>query len=130
MIDPSSFPFTTPSVPSMSRQPFQATRFQLLLERLNHLVLDWLRGNWRERSLAWLALLVGLFAGNNLTTYVLFRLGLRPLVVLAMVVLVELLVRLRSHWVKGKPSLGWVLCDNARIGLVYAVVLEGFKLGS
>jgi hypothetical protein len=114
----------------MSRQPFQATRFQLLLEQLNRFGLDWLRGNWRQRSLAWLALLLGLYAGNNLTTYVLFRIGVRPLVVLGMVVLIELLIRLRSHWVREAPSLAWVLCDNARIGLVYAVVLEGFKLGS
>jgi len=114
----------------MSRQPFQATRFQSLLERLNGLGLDWLRGSWRDRSLALLALLLGLFAGNNLTTYVLFRFGMRPLVVLGMVVLVELLIRLRSHVVQKDRSLAWVLCDNVRIGVVYAVVLEGFKLGS
>jgi hypothetical protein len=47
-----------------------------------------------------------------------------------MVVLVELLIRLRSHVVEAKPSLAWVICDNVRIGIVYAVVLEGFKLGS
>jgi len=26
--------------------------------------------------------------------------------------------------------LGWLVLDNLRIGLVYAVVLEAFKLGS
>ena len=114
----------------MSPPPFQATRFQALLERLNSLGLNWLRGSWRDRSLALLALLLGIYAGNNLTTYVLFRIGVRPVVVLGMVVLLELVVRLRSHVVQSRPSLAWVLCDNLRIGLVYAVVLEGFKLGS
>jgi hypothetical protein len=114
----------------MSRQPFQATRFQSLLDRLNRMGFDWLRGSWRDRSLALLALLLGIYAGNNLTTYILFRFGMRPLVVLGMVVLVELLIRLRSHVVGGRPSLAWVICDNLRIGMVYAVVLEGFKLGS
>ena len=60
----------------------------------------------------------------------LYQVGPRPLMVLLVVVLVELVARLRSHWVRGEPSLGWVLCDNLRIGVVYAVVLEGFKLGS
>jgi hypothetical protein len=114
----------------MSRLPVQSTRFQQLLERLDAIAFTALRGSWRRRSLALLALLLGLFAGNNLTSYAFYRIGLRPLVVLMMVVLIELLVRVRSHRVKGDPPLGWVLCDNLRLGVVYALVLEAFKLGS
>ena len=29
-----------------------------------------------------------------------------------------------------RTPLGWLLLDNLRIGLVYALVLEAFKLGS
>jgi hypothetical protein len=29
-----------------------------------------------------------------------------------------------------EPSLGWVVTDNLRIGLMLAVVLEAFKLGT
>jgi hypothetical protein len=29
-----------------------------------------------------------------------------------------------------RPGLGWIVADNLRLGLVYAVVLEAFKLGS
>jgi hypothetical protein len=39
-------------------------------------------------------------------------------------------VRLRSRLVADDPSLAWIVVDNLRIGLVYAVVLEAFKLGS
>jgi hypothetical protein len=39
-------------------------------------------------------------------------------------------VRLRSRLVRSEPGLGWLMADNLRIGLVYAVVLEAFKLGS
>jgi hypothetical protein len=32
--------------------------------------------------------------------------------------------------VRGTPTLAWMLVDNLRIGLVYAVVLDAFKLGT
>jgi hypothetical protein len=41
-----------------------------------------------------------------------------------------MVVRLRTRIVQGRPPLGWLVLDNLRIGLVYAVVLEAFKLGS
>ena len=47
-----------------------------------------------------------------------------------MVVVLEVLVRLRSR-VRIEPwPLGWLALDNLRIGTVYAVVFEAFKLGS
>jgi len=46
------------------------------------------------------------------------------------VLLIELMVRLRTRLVADRVSLGWLMLDNLRIGLVYAVVLEAFKLGS
>jgi hypothetical protein len=42
----------------------------------------------------------------------------------------ELIVRLRGRLVRGTPTLAWMLVDNLRIGLVYAVVLDAFKLGT
>jgi hypothetical protein len=50
--------------------------------------------------------------------------------VLAVVLALEVLVRLRGRLVTGEPPLVWRLLDNLRIGLVYAVVLEAFKLGT
>jgi hypothetical protein len=50
--------------------------------------------------------------------------------VLLMVLLVELVVRLRGRLAAPQPGLGWVIVDNLRIGMVYAVVLEAFKLGT
>ena len=43
---------------------------------------------------------------------------------------IEAGVRLRSRLVEEDASLAWIVADNLRIGLVYAVVLEAFKLGS
>ncbi|MFM2081108.1 MAG: hypothetical protein RLZZ219_1790 [Cyanobacteriota bacterium] len=114
----------------MSPPPLQATRFDRFQQRLAEGLLGAFRGSWRRRSLLVLALLLGYYLGQNATALLLVRLGLRPLAVLLLVLLLELVVRLRGRFVAAAPPLGWLLVDNLRIGLVYAVVLEGFKLGS
>lgn len=115
----------------MTRLPMQRTRFQGLLGRLDTVVLGQLRRSWRAGSLAALALLMGFFAGQNLTSMLLFTAPWgRPAVVLGFLLLVEIMVRLRSRLVGAEPSLAWVILDNLRIGGTYAVVLEAFKLGT
>ena len=47
-----------------------------------------------------------------------------------MVIILELIVRLRSRVRSGPWPISWLAIDNLRIGTVYAVVLEAFKLGS
>jgi hypothetical protein len=110
--------------------PLQPTRFDGLQRRLGGFLLGGFRGSWRRRSLAVLALLLGFYAGENITALWLERVGQRPLVVLLLVLLLELVVRLRTRLVGDRPGLGWILIDNLRLGVVYAVVLEAFKLGS
>ena len=115
----------------MTRSNLQPTRFNRAIERLVAQLLGNLRGNWRLRSSVVLALLLGFYAGSNLTAFVLLRIpGGRPMAVLTMVLLVELVVRVRGRLVRATPGLGWVLVDNLRIGMVYAVVIEAFKLGT
>ena len=55
---------------------------------------------------------------------------LRSYSALFWLVLVELLIRLRSRVVRDPLPLIWQIVDNLRIGLVYAFVLEAFKVGS
>jgi hypothetical protein len=110
--------------------PLQRTRFDGLQRRLGGQLLGGFRGSWRRRSLVVLALLLGFYAGENITALWLERVGQRPVVVLLLVVLLELVVRLRTRLVGERPGLGWILIDNLRLGVVYAVVLEAFKLGS
>lgn len=121
---------TAAAAPAMSPPLFQATRFERLQRQLADLLLGGLRGSWRRRSLALLAVLLGFFAAQNLTALWLERLGLRPVVVLILVLLIEVVVRLRTRLVVGRPPLGWLLLDNLRLGLVYGLILEAFKLGS
>jgi|694.fasta_scaffold26666_4 hypothetical protein len=115
----------------MTRLPLQTTRWNRLQETLGQSLGLGVPGSWRLRSLQLLALLIGFYLGANLTTYVNDRIpGGRPSAVVLMVLLVELLIRLRSRLIRGRPPLGWLLCDNLRMGAVYAVVLEAFKLGT
>jgi len=111
--------------------PLQQTRFNSLLARLGRGIAATLGSSWRRFSLQVLALLVGFYLGSNLTSFVMVRIpGERPSTVLLMVLLVELVIRARTRAVRDQASLAWVMADNLRIGAVYAVVLEAFKLGT
>jgi len=115
----------------MSRLPLQQTRYNSAQVAVARAMAAAFGGSWRAFSLQWLALLLGFYLGSNLTSFVMVRMpGGRPSTVLLMVLLVELLIRLRTRLVRDRPPLGWVICDNLRIGAVYAVVLEAFKLGT
>ena len=115
----------------MTRLPLQRTRFQGLISRLGGRAAGLVRRSWRRASLASLALLLGFFAGQNLTSFLLIASpGGRPAVVLAVLLVLETLVRVRSRMVPAEPSLAWVIVDNLRIGATYSIVLEAFKLGT
>lgn len=114
----------------MTPPPLQVTRFDRLQRRLGGLLLGGFRGSWRRRSLVLLSLLLGFYAGQNVTALLLDQLRLRPVLVLALVIVIELVVRLRTRLVADRVPLAWLMVDNLRVGLVYALVLEAFKLGS
>lgn len=116
----------------MTPPPRQLTRYASLERRLGLSLLGQWRRSWRNASLALLALLVGYFLSQNLITLVIYRVpGGRPGVVLVLIVVMEVMVRLRSRLVRGEEvPLAWVMADNLRLGLTYAAVLEAFKLGT
>ena len=120
----------------MVQLPRQPTRFERLATAVSRTVFGPFQGSWRRRSVLLLALLLGLYAGGNLSAYVVVRFpGGRPALVLALVLLLEVVVRLRTRALPPLPDgqaapLGWQLADNLRMGLVYAVVLEAFKVGT
>jgi hypothetical protein len=114
----------------------QPTRFARLVGLLAAGLFGGLGGSWRRRSALLLALLLGFYSGGNITAFVVVRFpGGRPGLVLALVLLLELVVRIRTRVLpplaEGRPApFGWMLADNLRVGLVYSVVLEAFKLGT
>jgi hypothetical protein len=109
----------------------QPTRLERLQQRWGRVVRAQIGDRWATVSAASLALLAGIFLGQNLSSFLLWKVaGGRPVVVLSLVLSHEILARLRSRAVSDVPSLGWVIVDNLRIGVVFALVLEAFKLGS
>ena len=109
----------------------QATRYDLLQRRIGKQLNQALIGPWRRRSVGVLALLFGFIIGSNVTMYWFQRAAQnRPAAVLVMVLILEVIVRLRSKVRPGPWPLPWLALDNLRIGTVYAVVLEAYKLGS
>ena len=108
----------------------QNTNFEKAQRKLFGAFSNSVIGPWKQRSLSLISLLVGYYIGSNSILYYLEKTGQRPIVVLVLVLLIELVVRLRSR-ISGDPfPIHWVLIDNIRIGAVYAFVLEAFKLGS
>lgn len=111
--------------------PMQRTRLERLQDRWGRGIRAQIGDRWATASAASLALLAGIFLGQNLSSVLLWNVtGGRPMVVLSLVISHEILVRLRSRFIPAPAPLGWVLLDNLRIGVVFALVLEAFKLGS
>ena len=110
---------------------FQATRYEQLQQRIGLHMNQALVGPWRRRSVGVLALLFGFIIGSNVTMIWFQRSGQnRPAAVLVLVIILEMFVRLRSRVRPGPWPIAWLALDNLRIGTVYAVVLEAYKLGS
>lgn len=111
--------------------PWQQTRLEQMQQRWGRVITAQIGRRWATASTALLALLAGIFLGENLSSVLLWKVtGGRPIVVLGLVLGHELLVRLRTRAIADLPPLGWVMADNLRIGVVFALVLEAFKLGS
>ena len=106
------------------------TRYEQFQRRIAVQLTRLLAGSWRRRSLGVLSLLLGFMLGSNFTMYWFEEIGQRPVVVFLMVVVIELLIRARTYTKREPWPLGWLALDNIRIGAVFSVVFEAFKLGS
>jgi Protein of unknown function (DUF565) len=114
----------------------QNTRLNTLIDRQVQKFNQWVQNPWRRTSLLIISLLLGNFLASAIATTTGQWTNLDITVSLVMVVIVELISKLKYSNL-GKPdSIGgqrplWIaILDSLKLGLMYGLFLEGFKLGS
>ncbi len=108
----------------------QQTRLSRMQTRFGRSLEEGFAGPWWRRSLLIISLLGGFLVGSNLTEHLANAVGSRTISALTTLIACELLVLLRRRVVTSPMAFRWRLLDHLRIGFVYAVVLEAFKVGS
>jgi hypothetical protein len=108
---------------------FQQTRFQRRIAQVSSSLEGWATNPWRRLSLLLIVLLVGMVVGGGLGTITGALAYFDPIAALVCVLLIELAVRLRPGLLAGRQDrLVLQLVDMARIGLLWGLMLDGFKL--
>ena len=110
-------------------QQLQFTRFQRRVGQAGERLEFWSVNPWRRSSLFVIVLLITFLLGSSVGTISGALDLMDPIGALLTVVIWEVMVRLRRQWPAPKRAvLARQLLDMARIGLLYGLLLEGFKL--
>ena len=107
----------------------QKTRFTVFYDSLNLVFLGFLKSSWKDKSLNLLSILFGYFLFANFITKFISE-GKNELIMIpVIIILFEVIIRMKPLR-NSNIYLVWMLLDKLRIGAVYALILEAFKLGS
>ena len=107
----------------------QKTNFSRITYQLYNLFFGFLSDTWRTKSIGLISVLTGYFLFANFLTKFISEGKNELIMVPIIIVLFEIIIRM-------KPSSSskfydiWSVVDKLRIGAIYAVILEAFKLGS
>ena len=107
----------------------QKTRFTVFFDSLNLVFLSFLKSSWKDKALNLLSILFGYFLFANFITKFISEGKNELLMVPVIIILFEIIIRMKPLR-KSNIYLLWMLLDKIRIGAVYALILEAFKLGS
>ena len=107
----------------------QKTRFTVFLDSLNLVFLSFIKSSWKEKALNLLSILFGYFLFANFITKFISEGKNELLMIPVIIILFEIIIRIKPLS-KSNIYLLWMLLDKIRIGAVYALILEAFKLGS
>ena len=120
----STSPATAPTPP-----PFQNTRLQRRVLEARQRLQEWAVNPWRRLSLLLIVLLTAFWIGSSIGAITGAADEYDPLAALICVIALELAARQRRRLLE-RPSdkLPLQLLDSTRIGLLYGLLLEGFKL--
>lgn len=109
---------------------YQQTRVQQRLIQAGDVLDQWATNPWRRLSLSFIVLLGAFAVGGGLSTITGALAYIDQLSALVCVIALEMAARCRP-WLLRRPRdqrLGLQLLDMARIGLLYGLLIDGFKL--
>ena len=107
----------------------QKTNFSKITYQLNNLFFGFLSNTWRTKSISLISILTGYFLFANFLTKFISE-GKNELIMVPIIILfIEIIIRTKPSSNSRFYDL-WSVVDKIRIGAIYAVILEAFKLGS
>ena len=107
----------------------QKTNFSRVTYQLNNLFFGFLSDSWRIKSIALISVLTGYFLFANFLTKFISEGKNELIMVPIIIVFIEIIIRIKPSS-SSKFYYIWTVVDKLRIGAVYAIILEAFKLGS
>ena len=107
----------------------QKTRFTVFYDSLNLVFLGFLKSSWKDKALNLLSILFGYFLFANFITKFISEGKNELIMVPVIIVFIEIIIRIKPSS-SSKFYYLWSVIDKLRIGAIYAVILEAFKLGS
>ena len=107
----------------------QKTNFSKITNKLNNLFFGFLSDSWRSKSISLISVLTGYFLFANFLTKFISEGKNELIMVPIIIVFIEIIIRIKPD-ASSKLYYLWTVVDKLRIGAIYAVILEAFKLGS
>ena len=110
-------------------QKLQSTRLQRNLGQLIKRLDNWAVNPWRRFSLLIIVLLAAFVLGSSIGMINGVLAVMDPVGALLTVLSLEVMVRLRRKWTESdRAAITSQIMDFARIGILYGLLHEGFKL--
>ena len=107
----------------------QKTNFSKITYQFNNLLFGFINDTWRSKSISLISVLTGYFLFANFLTKFISE-GKNELVMVPIIILIiEIIIRIKPSS-SSKFYVLWSSIDKLRIGAIYAIILEAFKLGS
>ena len=107
----------------------QKTNFSRITYQLNNLFYGFLSNTWKTKSIGLISVLIGYFLFANFLTKFISEGKNELIMVPIIIVLFEIIIRIKPD-ASTKFYYLWTVIDKLRIGAIYAIILEAFKLGS
>ena len=107
----------------------QKTNFSRITHKMNNFLFGFLSDTWRSKSISLISVLTGYFLFANFATKFISEGKNELIMVPIIIVFIEIIIRIKPSSSSQFYDL-WSVVDKLRIGAIYAVILEAFKLGS